>query len=267
MKKFLPIFAFLLIFLFSTSEIKAQEVVIGDFYSLGTNKTEVPDWIEVKNTRDTDIEITGYKIEDTAPSNPLVYDWKEKTIIPGFGFCVVEVDSRLNKDGDTIYLKNTSGSQIDCVAYGDGNGGICSSSRNPVENPTKPASNCFSPTPTPTASSTQAPTATPTPTPVSTAIPTKTPTPTPKKTSTPLQTTSGQATSEETATSQNLVLGLQGEDSSPSPVASVEAKNKIPFLSFIFIFLGLGFIGGAGYLVFRKSKGYNGTHEENKENS
>lgn len=257
----LILFILFVLFFFVPASVHAQ-VVINEFSS-GTTS----DWVELYNTATEAADLASYKIMDSGTNDKVL-----SGNIPSGGFISFGFSNWLNNDGDTVRLFNNT-DLVDSISYG-GDGQVClagsgeSIGRYPDANstierfltPTRDSSNnsailnpCPTPTPEPTPASTTAPTNTPTPTSTATPASTKTPTPIPIKTKTPTPT----ATSVESATPESLVLGLQGEEGSPSPVASPEAKNKIPLISFIFIFLGLGFIGGAGYLVYRNSKGYN----------
>jgi len=231
-------------------------VVIGNFYSQESDS----DWIEIKNVGDAEVDIAGYQIGDTA-SKP-VHEWKEKTVIPASGSCVVDAGNgrnRLNNKGDTIYLRDSLGDQIDCVLYGNGNNGVCENVREPV-GPDKPDSNCFSPTPEPT------PTPTPSPTPTPTKTPAPSPTPTvkaaaiasanpspPAKTSSPKPIAIGKTNSpspKPTNSSKPEVKALSTEQENIERES--ESNGAGPsFIPFVFIFLGLALMGGASYPLWK----------------
>ncbi len=113
------------------------------------------------------------------------------------------------------------------------------------------------PTPTPT----QAPTTAPTTTPAPTSKP-QTPTPTIKPTTTPTvkPTASSTPEPEETETPESLF----GSNSTLAPIITTQpkvlgdsiTKKKMPFISYVFIFLGVGFLGYVGYML------YNGNYKK-----
>jgi hypothetical protein len=149
-------------FLLCPKSVNAQ-LKIGRFYSPTTS-----DWLEIVNKTQEEINFADYLITDVS-GNKLA----KNVIIPTNGNCVFDYSNRLNKAGDTIFLKKGD-TQIDCVKYGDAAGGVCSNSREPESDATKPDHNCFEPTPKPI--QTSPPTSTPSPT----EVPTQNPTPSPQ---------------------------------------------------------------------------------------
>lgn len=94
-----------LLFLFLTFPQKASatSVVINEIYN-PTNS----DWVELYNPTDSPINIGGWEIWDIKTSGG---EQKSKTInneitINAKGFYAIDVSNKLNKDGDTVFLKN-----------------------------------------------------------------------------------------------------------------------------------------------------------------
>ena len=96
---------------------------MNEIYSRGT--TENPDWIEIFNDGDTDVDLTGYKIFDSGGqggSKPKK-EFPSGTIIPSKGFYVIVTDDEaesgfgLSSNGETVWLENATGTIIDSVAF------------------------------------------------------------------------------------------------------------------------------------------------------
>src|SRR3989304_6356453 len=108
-KIFKALFCFLLLLILSVKSIQAQ-VVINEFSSYSTGN----DWIELYNTSQTEINLNGWKIKDSATT--AVEEFKDQVLIPAGGYCLIEANKRLNKEEDKIELYQ---SEIlkDCVTY------------------------------------------------------------------------------------------------------------------------------------------------------
>jgi hypothetical protein len=130
-RKFFLLLLLFFIFLLSSKPTFAETtVVINEFFSDGSN-----DWIELYNNSDAEVNLNGWVIKDTA-SSP-VYTFKD-WLIPKQGFCVVDVSSRLNNNGDRIELYKEN-DVVDCVAYGDGNKQFCEgTTQSEVKAPSNP---------------------------------------------------------------------------------------------------------------------------------
>jgi|GEM_PF-1189712 len=110
-------------FLIITHNIYAStNIVINEFSSSTSNN----DWIELYNPTNIDIDIIGLTIQDTTSSSKEAkfHEFEQSTIVPSFGFCIVNCGNRLNSDGDRIRLLYKE-EVIDCVSYGNGNGVFC----------------------------------------------------------------------------------------------------------------------------------------------
>jgi len=63
------------------------------------------DWVELYNSQDTDIDISNWILDDEGTSSDML-KIPQNTIMSTKSFKLFFVSNRLNKDGDTIYLKN-----------------------------------------------------------------------------------------------------------------------------------------------------------------
>ncbi|MBP6978951.1 MAG: lamin tail domain-containing protein [Bacteroidales bacterium] len=96
---------------------------MNEIYSRGT--TEDPDWIEIFNNGNADIDLTGYKIYDSggqSGSKPKK-EFPSGTIIPASGFFVIVTDTEdesgfgLSGGGETVWMENATGTIIDSIAF------------------------------------------------------------------------------------------------------------------------------------------------------
>ena len=285
--RYLFAFLFSLLLFGLLSKFAQAQVVINEFSS-----SDSSDWIEVYNISSAEIDLTGWVIRDTA-SSP-VHEFSGNKI-PAGGFCFQSVSNRLNNGGDKIQLFNRS-IEINCVAYGDGNGNFCGStadtsapsigegaSRVPdgalswlIGTPSKSGISCESLIPTPTPSPSPTPTSspiptvanTPTPTPKPTSTPTPKPTLTPLKSPTPTPVVSAEARDRQgndPSQTNSLMLGLRNEAAKKEEsTLSGKTDKKFPLAALLLTLLGLGFLG-LSTLTFLKARktGYNKTDEEN----
>lgn len=99
-------------------------VLMNEAYSRGT--TENPDWIEIYNTTDAEIDLSGFKIYDNggqSGSKPKK-EFEAGTVIPANGFYVIVVDTEdesgfgLSSGGDEVWLENADGQIIDNISFG-----------------------------------------------------------------------------------------------------------------------------------------------------
>lgn len=110
-------------FVASPPPVVQSNVKINEIYSRGTEAN--PDWIEIYNTSNTQVDLSGYKIYDsggqggTKPKK----QFPAGSTLPANGFFVIEVDDKtssgfgLSSDGETVWLENPSGSVIDEIAF------------------------------------------------------------------------------------------------------------------------------------------------------
>ena len=125
-----------------------------------------------------------------------------------------------------------------------------SASSNDTQTPVDIQISYVVPTPTPDPTSTPSPTQNPTPVPTTVKTPTPVPTKTPtlKPTSTLFPTDSPEEEVLGEATVSSIIF-----TPTPSATSKSETINKPPILGFVFVGVGILFIGVAGYLVWPKS--------------
>lgn len=215
------------------------------------------EWIELYNDGDTEIDLSGYLLEDGNSSK--TDDLNLNGILSSKGYIVfTHTEGWLNNSGDTIKLYNnaTPSAIIDQYTYGNvdstksvaripngsENWQITSNITNNSINP--------SPSPTPTNSPTTAPTQAPTSVP--TVIPTVKPTPTKTATSKPTVTPTQSSEPEQTDNPENLTIQqLNNPTTTPiGMVAGATTTKKSPIVAIILIISGIGFLGYGGYLLY-----------------
>ncbi|MBP6979085.1 MAG: lamin tail domain-containing protein [Bacteroidales bacterium] len=109
----------------ANSDVIPDVVLIwmNELYSRGT--TEDPDWIEIFNDSDKDIDLSGYKIYDSggqSGSKPKK-EFPAGTVIPTGGFFVIVTDDEaesgfgLSSGGEQVWLENADGTVIDSVTF------------------------------------------------------------------------------------------------------------------------------------------------------
>ncbi len=257
--------AFISSFVFN-SEVSAQ-VVINEF---------VPDasqeWVEFYNSGGSPVDLSDYYFDD---DNTLIVDGQIQIgtpdpgsdpikllgILPAISTCFLNLTTYLNNDGDTPSLFLSNGTLVDSYSYTssqpdksfarvpDGGSWLAD------QIPTKSATSCSSLAPTPSPTATATVTATATATAAPTATPT--PTPTPTKTPTPKATVKPKVEAASTEGPQaSNVSDLRSQLAIPTPTGLVagEEKKIFPFFPALLIVLGLGFMGTAGYLLYKKIK-------------
>ncbi len=119
--------------------------------------------------------------------------------------------------------------------------------------PTPEPTQSPSPTNPPTSAPTQAPTQAPTRAPTASPTPQRTKSPTPKPTSTPQVL----GESETPPPADSLTLSDSLESSSPAPTAPADSKktnSNFPLIALAFIISGIGLMGAAGYMAYKKQK-------------
>jgi predicted extracellular nuclease len=101
-----------------TSPIKMNEI-----YTRGS--TEDPDWIEIYNTSDAQVDLSGYKIYDNggqAGTKPKK-EFPAGTLIPAHGFFVIVTDDSdasgfgMSSSGEQVWLEDANGLVIDDVTF------------------------------------------------------------------------------------------------------------------------------------------------------
>ena len=249
----------LAVFFFFKEQILAQ-VVINEF---APNPENPPDWVELFNLTDEDINLDGWILRDEATSN--MAEIKEATI-SAKGFYIVEVGSRLNKSKDTIFLQNDQGQVVDEYSYHEnpgegislgrmpdgGDWGLCQTVTQGNANICVLPTSTPIPTSTPTPTPTKAPTNTPTDKP--TSVPTSTSTPTLKPTATlALATDSGQVLGQ--TASEGAFYPLENKEASSSSVSAedIEGETK-PFWPWFILGSGAVFLFISAFLGYNRLK-------------
>ncbi len=180
----------LFLFFSLSSKILAANIVINEILPNPDGpSSEDSEWIELYNTTDNSIDISGWLLDDSDGSGSNPYALPSGSVISAKGFLTFEKSSTniaLNNDNDTVRISSSSGELIDSISYSEtketqsyGRKQDASGDWVWFSTPSKKSSNS-SGTIVPT--STVVPTATVMPTqtlaPTQTPTPTKTPTPT-----------------------------------------------------------------------------------------
>jgi len=136
----------ILVLALALSGIASAEVVINemlphaasDWYKNGEVGDMNDEFIELYNSGDEDVDVSGYTLTDTSyRRSPGLYTFPEGTTIPAKGFLVVySVESGVfqGDDGDSIKLNDSSGNTIDEKGYEKAPGGDVSLARIPDDN-------------------------------------------------------------------------------------------------------------------------------------
>ena len=251
-KLLLLIVCFYYFFFYVTIHVNAQ--IINEISSGSSD-----DWVEIYNNTSRPIDLSQYKLVDAHPNEKILTG-----ILDPESFTAIDWYNKLDKNGDTVYLKKIAdNTDVDFIKYGSSDS-VCVPDANQsigryengnvierFEFPTKGATNIGAnilpcPTPSPSPSPTPQPTIAPTPTPTVTKTPTavplqtKTPTPVPTKSPPPspkADRIAGASAGDATPTNEPEVMGL----SFTKPLS----KNKNLTLPIIFISSGVLLIGFA----------------------
>lgn len=171
----------------STQPAAASSIVLNEIMP---HPSPGNDWVELYNPTADSIDLTRWTLTDSTSTM--------KTLsgsITANGFITFDLSNRLNNSGDSIYLKDSTGNEIDNYSYNSDPGLNQSIGRSPDGNnwtiltSSSKGSTNGEPAPTPTS------TPTPTPTPIPAPSKTPAPSPTPKKTANPTQSTTQSPTS------------------------------------------------------------------------
>jgi len=110
LRKFLfSFFIVAAIFLFSNTDTFAQEVLINEFVAV----TESTDWVELYNSTDSSIDLSGWLLRDNTESNKV----ELSGLICPKSFRKFDFSNRLNDGGDTIRLFSSDNNLQDTVSY------------------------------------------------------------------------------------------------------------------------------------------------------
>ena len=161
---FVNIFIF---FLFVFRSFSLASVLINEFYTPTSS-----DWVELYNNSDSSVDISGWILDDEGTSTNMLEIPKETTI-SAKTTVAFNVGNRLNKSGDTVYLKNGE-IIIDNYSYEDDPGDDISFGRKPdgnswhrlqppTEGESNNDSNIVDPSPSPSPSPNPSPSPSPSP--------------------------------------------------------------------------------------------------------
>lgn len=110
-----------------SSSIVLNEVM-ADNPSAVNHEGTFPDWIEIANTSDASINLSGWSLTDDG--NPLKFVFPPGTIVPSNGFLVVWCDATTNttsglhsgfalgRNGDSVFLYDNAGIRVDAISFG-----------------------------------------------------------------------------------------------------------------------------------------------------
>jgi len=102
--------------------VSAQQVYINEILSTGS-----PDWIEVYNPSNQEVDISGWQTWDPSTVSTH-YILPTGTVIPAYGYLVLLCDDnntglhtnyKLSSGGETVWIGNASGQVVDSVTFPD----------------------------------------------------------------------------------------------------------------------------------------------------
>ncbi len=255
-------------FLASVGLIEASDLVINEIYPNPPGSSEGEEFVEIYNTSDVEITLTGFKLADLVKT----YIIPEATISArGFWSFRRETTAiALNNTGDTIYFKDSGGGEIDRYEYSnttegksfsripDGTGSFQSETE-----PTESLANQAAPSPTPSPSPLPSPDPSPSPSPIPSPTPVNIVSPSPnlvKKS----KVTSLEGV-ESTESGLMLMASSRSGEVKGASKSSDAVKNRKPLIvAVVLIVLGLGLVVGTG-VVFIKEQRYNKTDAKRDE--
>jgi competence protein ComEA len=111
-----------------TAEIETKNYPTGIFLNevmpSAEGADETGEWIEIYNSNNFEVDLSGWKIKDTA-GTPKTFEISKR--ISAFGFLVFmrpETKITLNNDGDGLFLQNPAGEIVDSVKFEKSTKGI-----------------------------------------------------------------------------------------------------------------------------------------------
>lgn len=126
-KCFLPLLLVCLSLLCFPHIIFAADVFINEYYPNPQGSGETSEWIELFNATDSEIDLSGWKIDDITDGGSVSYTIASGSSVPAKGFFILERSVTgiiLNNDSDTIRLLNKSDIVIDEYIYNETEEGI-----------------------------------------------------------------------------------------------------------------------------------------------
>jgi hypothetical protein len=112
-------FLFLFAFAFTVQAAIPLDVVINEILPAPVGSDIEEEWIEIFNPNDFEVDLSGWKIQDTAGKTK-TYIFPKETKILAKGFLVLKrpiSKITLNNDGDGLKLIDSSGKTIDEISY------------------------------------------------------------------------------------------------------------------------------------------------------
>lgn len=110
-----------------TGFLTAQTIKMNEIYSNGKSSTHPDlDWIELYNTSTVQVDVSGFKIYDTAGNTDAAKKMvlPNGAVIPAKGFYVIttDIDKTLNgfglsNNGEKVWLEDKSGAVIDTITF------------------------------------------------------------------------------------------------------------------------------------------------------
>ena len=111
------------------SDVVINELMASNDATVADQDEEFDDWIELFNTTNSDIDLTGYFLSDNS-ANLDKYDIPEGTIIPANGYLIVWADEdgmqeglhanfKLSASGEELFLVNPDTLVVDEVTFGE----------------------------------------------------------------------------------------------------------------------------------------------------
>jgi len=103
---------------------EATYVVMNEIYSRGT--AQDPDWVEVYNPFNSAVDLTGYRIYDSAGNTGTKpkKTFPAGVVVPAHGFYVIVTDNTgdpsdfgLSSGGEEVWLEDSTGTVVDHVAF------------------------------------------------------------------------------------------------------------------------------------------------------
>jgi len=101
-------------------------IFVNEVLASSDGSDETGEWIEIYNLNNFEIDLTGWKIKDTA-GTPKTFVIPDNKKISGFGFLVFtrpETKITLNNDGDGLILQNPNAETMDSVEFGKSTKGV-----------------------------------------------------------------------------------------------------------------------------------------------
>lgn len=93
--------------IFEPKTIKLSEIM--------PNPSSGEEWVEVFNSNNLEVDLTGWKIADNSTGKP--YELPVASIIPSKGFLIVNFRNKFNNSGDSVRLFSNTGSLVEETSF------------------------------------------------------------------------------------------------------------------------------------------------------